>query len=240
MRTHRRSFIEQKTKRNKLVRIALYGVIAITAYSILTSLVFSTHTLDNNSMKPQLRAKDRFIVSSLAVRSSLTKLGLFEHAVPFNRGDIVLIDRKRTKIPNIIVVVADSIVRFCTLQTVSLLSNHENFYIKRVVALPGDEVTVSGFVCRVKQRGESYAVTELELTDKPYNIDIPQVPALWDESLPFASSQETVIVGEQECYVVSDDRSNTNDSRTWGPIPLSMVTGRVMFRYWPLNRLGVP
>jgi len=49
---------------------------------------------------------------------------------------------------------------------------------------------------------------------------------------------ERRVLGEDECFVLSDDRSNTNDSRTWGPIPVSSVTGRALLRYWPLTRAG--
>jgi signal peptidase I len=51
---------------------------------------------------------------------------------------------------------------------------------------------------------------------------------------------EPILLGADECFVVSDDRSNTNDSRTWGPIPVKSVTGMLVFRYWPPARLGAP
>jgi signal peptidase I len=51
---------------------------------------------------------------------------------------------------------------------------------------------------------------------------------------------DRIILGEDECFVLSDDRSNTNDSRTWGPIPVHRLAGKVLFRYWPLTRLARP
>jgi signal peptidase I len=99
---------------------------------------------------------------------------------------------------------------------------------------------MTNFVLRIKPRDESYSFTEFELSEHPYNVTIPQVPALWDESLPFSGNMERIVLGEDECFVLSDDRSNTNDSRTWGPIPVSLIAGKALFRYWPLNRLGLP
>jgi signal peptidase I len=96
------------------------------------------------------------------------------------------------------------------------------------------------FVIRVKPKGENYSFTEFELWDRPYETLIPSVPALWDESLPFSGNMETVILGENEFFVLSDDRSNSNDSRTWGPVRIEIIAGKALFRYWPLNRLGIP
>jgi signal peptidase I len=92
----------------------------------------------------------------------------------------------------------------------------------------------------VKPRGELYSFTEFELWDRPYEVTIPQVPALWDESLPFSGTMERIVLGPGECFVLSDDRSNTNDSRSWGPVPVKLVAGKALFRYWPLTRLGRP
>jgi signal peptidase I len=99
---------------------------------------------------------------------------------------------------------------------------------------------MTNFVIRVKPAGSSYGLTEFELADRPYDVTIPQIPALWDESLPFSGYMDRIVLGEDECFVLSDDRSNTNDSRTWGAIPLDFIAGKVLFRYWPVTRLGRP
>ena len=39
-------------------------------------------------------------------------------------------------------------------------------------------------------------------------------------------------------YVLGDNRSNSADSRVFGPVRLSDVLGRVEFRYWPPGRLA--
>jgi signal peptidase I len=109
-----------------------------------------------------------------------------------------------------------------------------------VVGLPGDEITMINFVLRVKPEDSSYSLTEFELSEKPYDITIPHVPALWDDSIPFSGNMDRIVLGENECFVIADDRSNTNDSRTWGPIPVDLVTGRAVFRYWPFSRIGRP
>jgi signal peptidase I len=99
---------------------------------------------------------------------------------------------------------------------------------------------MTNYVFRIKPQDASYSLTEFELAEKPYNVTIPPGSALWDESLPFSGNMAAIVLRENECFVVSDDRNNTNDSRTWGAVPLDQVTGKAVFRYWPLFRIGRP
>ena len=41
-----------------------------------------------------------------------------------------------------------------------------------------------------------------------------------------------------QVWVMGDNRTDSEDSRYFGPIPESSVVGRAFFRIWPLNRLG--
>jgi signal peptidase I len=152
----------------------------------------------------------------------------------------VLVDIARGSSRGLIQPVLDTVVRFFTAQQFSFSGRTEQVYIKRVIGLPGDEITITNFVVRVKPAGGDYSFTEFELWDRPYSPNIPQVPALWDNSLPLSGSMETIVLGEDECFVLSDDRGNTNDSRTWGPIPMDYIAGRALFRFWPFTRIGLP
>jgi signal peptidase I len=116
----------------------------------------------------------------------------------------------------------------------------EYLFVKRVIGLPGDEITMTNFIVRVKANGAAYSLTEFDVTEQDYTPEIPQAPALWDSSLPFSGNMDTIVLGDNECFVLSDDRSNTNDSRTWGPVPIKSIAGKALFRYWPFTRLGRP
>jgi signal peptidase I len=99
---------------------------------------------------------------------------------------------------------------------------------------------MTGFVFRVKPQSSPYSLTEFELSDRPYHPAIPQKPALWDESIPFSGSMDTIVLGQDECFVVSDDRGGTNDSRTWGPVSSSLITARAVVRFWPPQKISLP
>ena len=46
-------------------------------------------------------------------------------------------------------------------------------------------------------------------------------------------------VGEDELFVLGDNRMNSRDSRNLGTIDISQVTGKAIFRFYPFNKIGV-
>jgi signal peptidase I len=236
------SYAAQKSQRHRVRWILLWVLLFFVIYSSFTSLFFSMRVLDNETMRPGLYTGDRFVFSSYAVYSLVPGLKMGEN-LPFRRGNVVLVDMSLRERPPLFHRILDGVVRFFTAQRIGFNNRGEHIYLKRVIGLPGDEISMTNFVIRVKPRGAVYSFTEFEMWDFPYavyEVDFPQVPALWDESLPFSGNMETIVLGDDECFVLSDDRSNTNDSRTWGPVPVRLVAGKALFRYWPFNRLGRP
>jgi signal peptidase I len=92
-------------------------------------------------------------------------------------------------------------------------------YIKRVIGMPGDTVTV--------YRGT------VSVNGRP--LDEPYVP----EAMRDMQSAETTVLGTDEYYVMGDHRNSSNDSRNWGPVKRSFIYGKAVFVYWPLDRLGL-
>jgi len=229
------SYAAQKHQRNKLYKFILIFLALYIAYNCLVSFFISVWVIDNNTMQPGLSSGDRLIFSSFMLPSWINRLKNDEQALPFKRGSVVLVDMRRNN-KNTVLRVVDGVVRFFTAQRISIFSEGQ-YYIKRVIALPGDEISMSNYVFKVKVQGSPYSLTEFELSDKPYHPEIPQIPQLWDESIPFSGSMDAVVLGPDECFVVSDDRGNTNDSRTWGAISPSSVTARALLRFWPVMKI---
>lgn len=231
------SYAEQKHQRHRLIRLILFILIMLILYNCFTQFVFSIWVVDNSSMQPGFAPGDRLLFNSFTVPERVAELTSGSPSLPYKRGNIVLINTGRQKQQALPLLALDGAVRFFTAQRISILTRDGQHYIKRVIGLPGDEISMSNFIFRVRTTGSSFSLTEFELAEKPYFPDIPQIPTLWDETLPFSSSMDTVFLGPNEFFVVSDDRSNTNDSRTWGPVSPSIITARAVLRFWPLNRL---
>ena len=90
-------------------------------------------------------------------------------------------------------------------------------YIKRVIGLPGDRITLT--------RGEVW-VNGVRL-DEPYVESVD------------ASCSLSVVVEPGNYYVLGDNRPRSSDSREFGPVPEKYVRGRVDLRLWPLARAGL-
>jgi len=230
------SYAAQKHQRNRLYKFILIFLILYIAYNCLVSFFFSVWVVDNNTMQPGLSSGDHLIFTSFMLPSWINRIKNNEQDLPFKRGSIVLVDMTRNNERNVALRVIDGIVRFFTAQKISIFSGGQH-YIKRVIALPGDEISMSNYVFRVKAQGSPYSLTEFELSDKPYHPEIPQIHQLWDESIPFSGSMDPIVLGPDECFVVSDDRGNTNDSRTWGAISPSIITARALLRFWPITKI---
>ncbi|GHV83515.1 signal peptidase I [Spirochaetia bacterium] len=233
------SYADQKTQSARISAIVLRTVLLFIVYIAFTNFVFYMRSVENTSMQPALNPGDHLIFSSFSVRSyikdsySLSKL-------PVERGNIVLIDRNADQENSGVSFVFDRIVRFFTLGKIGYKGYNNNLFVKRIIGLPGDTVSLTNFVLRVRPAGSPYTFTEFELSDELYYPNIPQVSSLWDSSLPFSGNLDPIVLGENQCFVLSDDRGNTNDSRTWGAVTSTHIRGKAIFRYWPPNHLGFP
>ena len=232
------SYADHKSQKYRVRWIILALLLFFIIYVSFTSLFFSMRVLDNDTMAPNLRLGERFVFTSYSFYSLIPGLEMTKEPLPFRRGNVVLVDMFREKNPGYFYLLLDEAVRFFTAQKFSLMDKEEHLFVKRVIGLPGDEISMTNFIIRVKTKGSPYSLTEFEVTEHDYTPNIPTVPALWDSSLPFSGNMERIVLGENECFVLSDDRSYTNDSRTWGPVPVKNITGKALFCYWPLSRLG--
>ena len=232
------SFTDQKSQLLRVRWIIFIVLIVFLFYTSLTSLFFSMRILENENMAPNLRSGERVLFSSHAFYSLLPGYNQENIANSLYRGDIVLVNMFREEAPGALFRILDGTIRFFTAQNVSLIEHNENIFVKRLIGLPGDEISMTNYIVRVRAGGSLFSITEFEVSEYDYTLDIPHLPALWDSSLPFSGNMDPIILGENEFFVISDDRSYTNDSRTWGPISIGNISGKALFRYWPLSRLG--
>jgi len=95
----------------------------------------------------------------------------------------------------------------------------EKSYIKRVIALPGDRISI--------ERGRVYLNGRL--------LHEPYVP---DEFRDARSMVETV-VPDDAYFMMGDHRSISSDSREFGPVDRDLIYGKAVFVYWPTRDAGV-
>jgi len=230
------SYKAQKKQRHRILKYILGFFILYIVYNCISAFFFSVWVIDNNTMQPQLNKGDHLIFSSF-IPPWNKKNDI--NSLPFKRGSIVLVDMRHYRDKKLPLRILDGFVRFFTMQKISIFSGEGQYYVKRVIALPGDEISMSNYIFRVKAAGTQYELTEFELSERTYHPAMPQTSELWDDSIPFSGSMDKIILGPNECFVVSDDRSNTNDSRTWGVISPSVISAKALMRIWPINKIGL-
>ena len=100
--------------------------------------------------------------------------------------------------------------------------NGEEF-IKRIMGLPGETIMVKNglFWVNGKVVDEGY----LALGTETYSGN-------------FLKEAEEKVVPSGEYFVMGDNRGHSSDSRTWGFVSKSKITGKSWFVYWPLKSVG--
>jgi signal peptidase I len=136
-----------------------------------------------------------------------------------DRGDIVIFLRNGEK-GNI----ADEMLRNMELFTNRFVKNEEieikhEMLVKRVIGVAGDEVDIKdGFVYI---NGE--ALEEPYAKGLTYPGDVPM----------------PVTVGEEQLFVLGDNREVSIDSREFGLVDYAQLEGKAVFRISPINKIGI-
>ncbi len=234
----RYSYAAQKDKRHRLLKLILVLVILFVLYNGFAAFFVSVWAANNDTMQPTIASGDRIIFNTFMLPLKVSQSIESGQESVLKRGSIVLVDMGSDRNRIALLRFIDSLVRFFTAQQLSIFSGSGQHYIKRIIAVPGDEISMENFVFKVKPYLGEFTLTEFELSEEPYHPYIPTVPALWDESVPFSGNMEKIVLKADEYFVVSDDRSNTNDSRTWGAVSASLITSRAVLRFWPPAKFG--
>lgn len=87
-------------------------------------------------------------------------------------------------------------------------------YIKRVIGVPGDTIEIRDAL--IYRNGERL--------DEPYI----------NEPCSQGSCRDNVWeIGENEYFVMGDNRNHSSDSRAFGPVSREFIVGEALVRYWP-------
>jgi signal peptidase I len=201
----------KKSVTSSIVELVVIVATALGLALLIQAFVVKPYRIPSGSMLPTLHINQRVLVDRLGTHFSSLKV-----------GDIVVFHP-----PKDYSVCADSRQgddsasqnggQACDV-TQSTASSET--FIKRVVGLPGDRISiVAGQVIRNGVREKA-----------PYTI-----PCTGSASCNFPG---TITIPKGEYFMMGDNRPDSDDSRFWGPVPKAWIIGKAFFTYWPPDRIG--
>lgn len=98
----------------------------------------------------------------------------------------------------------------------------EQNFIKRIVAGPGDTLTV---------KDGHPVVNGVAKTDEPYALPCGNAPT--------CNLSEQITIPPDHYFMMGDNRGASDDSRFWGPVPRDWIIGKAFATYWPPDRVGI-
>ncbi|WWR14772.1 signal peptidase I [Lachnospiraceae bacterium JLR.KK008] len=101
--------------------------------------------------------------------------------------------------------------------------DEDTYYIKRIIGMPGETV-------QIDEEGTIYI--DGEVLEESYGREIMESPG---------RAYEEIALGEDEYFVLGDNRNNSSDSRdpSVGNIRRQDIIGRAWIRIWPFSKFGI-
>ncbi len=192
--------------------------LALIITFLIKGFIFDVVKVEGESMQPTLMNSDRLI---------LGKLGYKPHV-----GDIVVLDahakNREAYIESQKVAKGQSFTWYDELKLRMFppksLNLDRKYYVKRVIAMPGDIIDIDPKNGDVTVNGR--------LLNEPY-IHEQLTRPLHDLAFPYTVEDDRV-------FVMGDNRNNSSDSRmsALGTVPVKAVAGKAVFRIWPFGKFG--
>jgi signal peptidase I len=186
------STVNNRSQTFRAVREIVETLLLAALIFFLVRLVVLNFRVDGQSMTPNLDNEQMLLVNRNAYQSVDWQGNKFYPFDPPERGDIVVFNPP---------------------------TDSDKPYIKRIIGLPGDEVTFSNG--QVFVNGHMLEEDYIEDRTRCQRDDFCDV-----------------IVPDGTIFVLGDHRSNSSDSRVFGPVPIENVIGKAWLSYWPVDDIG--
>jgi signal peptidase I len=198
----------QKSTMKSLVELVVTIAIAVGLALLIQAFIVKPYRIPSSSMVPTLKVGQRVLTNRLVNHPSV--------------GDIVVFHPPKGADPSSPVCgnpqQGGGHQQPCDTPTPE---ESGQTFIKRVVAGPGDRITISdGHVLR-------NGVREKDTYIAPCGSD------------PSCNFPKSITIPPGDYFMMGDNRGESDDSRFWGPVPDKWVIGVAFATYWPPDRIGL-
>jgi signal peptidase I len=192
---------------SSLIELPLIVAVAILMALAIQALLIKPFRIPTGSMLPTLEEEQRVLVDRVSFRFSEPETGdvvVFHPPLGSEQGRPCGVQRP--------------LDQPCAEPTDEPSDTN---YIKRVVGVPGDELSViDGLVY---------------INGQP--LDEPYVKP--NQTCGICNLPKEITIPPGHFFMMGDNRGASADSREWGPVPEEWIVGNAFFTYWPLPRIGV-
>jgi signal peptidase I len=105
-----------------------------------------------------------------------------------------------------------------------------NDLVKRVVGLPGETISLT-------KGARSYVMIDGKRLNEPWLPSSVQGSTFPGPGGDAYSLSHSYVIPANDYFVMGDNRTESCDSRYWGPIPRSLIVGKVDMRIWPVTSI---
>jgi signal peptidase I len=190
-----------------LIELVVTVAVAVGLALLIQAFVVKPYRIPSGSMLPTLRINQRVLTNRLINHPSIGDIVVFHPPHGADLGNGVCGDPRA----------GAGHSAACDAPTPTESSQT---FIKRVVAGPGDKISiVGGHVIRNGVREKDSYIA----------------PCGPDSNCNF---RKTIVVPPGDYFMMGDNRGASDDSRFWGPVPDKWVIGVAFFTYWPPDRIG--
>ena len=198
---------------------------------VIKSMFIETAKIPSSSMEDSLLIADQLFVDKF----------LYGVSIPFTKIKFHIMEKRSPKRNEIVVFIPPTYAK-----------SDKPLFVKRCLGVPGDKLYMKDNV--LFRNGEKIEEDYLKLDrgkrgyfknwpfpeNSPYytanNADFSKGEHILPGSWPENGSEYTV--PEDYYFMMGDHRTDSYDSRFWGPVHIREVIGIVRFRWFPFDRIG--
>ncbi|WP_428768397.1 signal peptidase I [Treponema sp. HNW] len=228
------AFARKKELKHKILLIIGIFLLTLICLQVIFGFLLCPVLILSSSMKPSLSKNAALFVLPVAPGRPE-----FLGTEKLERGDIVRVESSEKVELNFFQRAVSFTASMLTFGRFALFSdsdsNCSSASLFRLAAFPGDTVYIDDYIAYIKKADSAHFLTEFELSSTDYKILIDTLPAMWDTSMGAQGKTEPLTLGPDEYFVLCDNRVSAFDSRLFGPVNASNISGKALVQYYPFT-----
>ncbi len=234
---------EDRSAGNRIRVLLTVIIIFLVWYRLFTFFFAAGVRVESVGMEPTVTQGDGLLASRISLGLPLpftdSRLGGSGPA----RDDIVVFTPNEVRPEPAVLRAADGIVRLLSFERLSLRGLHGREWepgtrIARVIAGPGDTVSMVQWHYRVQRAGSTSSSSDIDERDGAVRVHRPGFAFDTDVVLPLSGNMAPRTLEANEYWLAGDNRGRAFDSLHTGPVSGEQIHARVVFRFTPLPRFG--